>query len=106
MENKNDDSFLSISSEEEQEEDNDSDNNNNNNKTHSKKENYHNLFKGIKPELFNHNLNIEKSKDDKEKEDINKKYILKLREKLNKNTKKIKDRKILILPAPENNLSD
>ena len=104
MENKNDDSFLSISSEEEQEEENDSDNNNN--KTHSKKENYHNLFKGITSESFNHNLNDEKSKDSKEKEDINKNYILKLREKLNKNTKKIKDRKILILPAPENNLSD
>jgi hypothetical protein len=104
MENKNDDSFLSISSEEEQEEENDSDNNNN--KTHSKKENYHNLFKGITSESFNHNLNNEKSKDNKEKEDINKNYILNLREKLNKNTKKIKDRKILILPAPENNLSD
>ena len=111
MENKNDnDSFLSISSEEEQEEENDSDKNNNNNKTHShthsKKENYHDLFKGVTSESFNHNLNNEKSKDNKEKEDLNENYILKLREKLNKNTKKIKDRKILILPAPENNLSD
>jgi len=104
MENKNDDSFLSISSEEEEEEEENPSENNNNNKTHPKlkkekeKENYHNLFNFNS--LHKNNINNEKSNDN------DKEYILKLREKLNKNTKKIKDRKLLILPAPENNLSD
>ena len=102
MENKNDDSFLSISSEEEEEEEENPSENNNNNKTHPKlkkeKENYHNLFNFNS--LHKNNINNEKSNDN------DKEYILRLREKLNKNTKKIKDRKLLILPAPENNLSD
>ena len=109
MESKNNDSFLSISSENEDEEDNEDneDNNSNINKNHSKKEKYHDLFKGITLENFNpKSKDIKETNEQKKEEELNKEYILKLREKLNNNATKIKNRKILILPAPENNLTD
>ena len=49
---------------------------------------------------------INKEKEKENEEEKNKNYILQLREKLNKNVRKIKDKKLLILPPPENNLTD
>ena len=94
MESKKNDSFLSISSVGEESDESNKDKNN------PKEESYHNLF----------NINIKKPADKKEslkeKEEANKNYILKLREKLNNNNTKIKDKKLLILPPPENDLTD
>lgn len=92
MESKNNGSFLSLSSEEEKSDDSNKDKNN------PKEQLYHNLF----------NINIKsKNQDTKnDKDEINKNYILKLREKLNNNTTKIKNKKLLILPPPENDLTD
>ena len=101
MESKNNDSFLSLSSDE--------DNSKDEKETHSKEDIYHNLFKGISSEPFNAKRRLKKEPNrekEKEEEEKNKKYILKLREKLNNNTGKIKDKKLLILPAPENDLTD
>ena len=114
MESKNNDSFLSISSDEEENEEKEENSNNNKNNI-SKKDIYHNLFKGIKKEpLFNPkikekkdiNKEKEKVKEKENEEEINKNYILKLREKLNKNISKFKDKKLLILPPPQNDLID
>ena len=101
MESKNNDSFLSLSSDE--------DNSQDEKETHSKVDIYHSLFKGITSEPFNPKRRLKKESNrekEKEEEEKNKKYILKLREKLNNNTGKIKDKKLLILPAPENDLTD
>ena len=106
MKSKNNDSFLSISSDEEEEEkeENSKNDKKNNSKKDKDKHIYHDLFKGIKKESL---LNAEiKDKKKENEEEINKNYILKLREKLNKNTSKIKDKKLLILPPPENDLID
>ena len=93
MESKNNGSFLSLSSEEEKSDDSNKDKNN------PKEQKYH--------DLFNINIKPKNQKDTKnEKEEINKNYILKLREKLNNNTTKIKNKKLLILPPPENDLTD
>ena len=99
MKSKNNNSFLSISSSEE--------NSNNEENINSKEDNYHNIFKGLSPstDFFKPKL-IDSKELNKEKEEINKKYIISLRERLNNNTTKIKDKKLLILPSPENDLTD
>ena len=99
MKSKNNNSFLSISSSE--------DNSNNEENINSKEDNYHNIFKGLSPstDFFKPKL-IDNKELNKEKEEINKKYIISLRERLNNNTTKIKDKKLLILPSPENDLTD
>ena len=99
MKSKNNNSFLSISSSE--------DNSNNEENINSKEDNYHNIFKGLSPstDFFKPKL-IDSKELNKEKEEINKKYIISLRERLNNNTTKIKDKKLLILPSPENDLTD
>ena len=101
MKSKNNNSFLSISSSEE------NSNSNNEENINSKEDNYHNIFKGLSPstDFFKPNL-IDSKELNKEKEEINKKYIISLRERLNNNTTKIKDKKLLILPLPENDLTD
>ena len=99
MKSKNNNSFLSISSSE--------DNSNNEENINSKEDNHHNIFKGLSPstDFFKPKL-IDSKELNKEKEEINKKYIISLRERLNNNTTKIKDKKLLILPSPENDLTD
>ena len=99
MKSKNNDSFLSISSDEEEEKEEKSINDK---KDDSKKDKYHNLFRGIKKESL---LNP-KIKEKENEEEINKNYIFNLRDKLNKNTSKIKNKKLLILPPPQNDLID
>ena len=101
MKSKNNNSFLSISSSEE------NSNSNNEENINSKEDNYHNIFKGLSPstDFFKPKL-IDSKELNKEKEEINKKYIISLRERLNNNTTKIKDKKLLILPSPENDLTD
>ena len=87
--NKND-SFLSFSSDEE----------NSSNK--------------IENDGINHNEKVAKKNDNfkdtlkikKEEENTDKEYILKLRNKLNSNIAKVKNRNLLILPPPENELMD
>jgi len=99
MKSKNNNSFLSISSSEE--------NSNNEENINSKEDNYHNIFKGLSPLTdFFKPKSIDSKELNKEKEEINKKYIISLRERLNNNTTKIKDKKLLILPSPENDLTD
>ena len=95
---KSNNSFLSISSEEEDSVDKD-----NIEQKEQKKESYNYLFKGITSKSLN-----PKTKDDElaNKENQTNLYILKLREKLNNNTTKIKNKKLLILPSPENDLKD
>ena len=94
---KSNNSFLSISSEEEDSKDKD-------NFEHKKE--FQNLFKGITAKQFNHKKEDKISINGENKEDKTKDYILKLREKLNNNTTKVKDKKLLILPPPENDLKD
>ena len=99
MKSNNNDSFLSISSSE--------DNSNNKENNISKEDIYHNIFKGITSTSKTFNPKKSDNKEiNKEKEESNKKYILQLRKKLNNNTIKTKDKKLLILPAPENDLID
>ena len=95
---KSNNSFLSISSEEEDSVDKD-----NIEQKEQKKESYNYLFKGITSKSLN-----PKTKDDElaNEENQTNLYILKLREKLNNNTTKIKNKKLLILPSPENDLKD
>ena len=100
MESKKEKSFLSISSEEEEfvEEENINKNKNkNNDHIGNKKDNniLDNIYKETK-------FNIK----EKEKENSDKEYILKLRNKLANNTIKTKNKKMLILPPPENELTD
>ena len=100
MESKKEKSFLSISSEEEEfaEEENISKTKNkNNDHIGNKKDNniLDNIYKETK-------FNIK----GKEKENSDKEYILKLRNKLANNTIKTKNKKMLILPPPENELTD
>ena len=84
-------SFLSISSDEENSS-NKIDNNNLNEKSNLPKDNINN--------------NSLENKKEKEKENNDKEYILKLRNKLNSNITKLKNRKMLVLPPPENELAD
>ena len=87
--NKND-SFLSFSSDEEN--------------SSSKIENYgiiHNEKVAQNNAIFKDPL-----KTKKEEENTDKEYILKLRNKLNSNIAKVKNRNLLILPPPENELMD
>ena len=98
MESKKEKSFLSISSEEEdfvEEENINKTKNKNNDHIGNKKDNniLDNIYKETK-------FNI------KEKENSDKEYILKLRNKLANNTIKTKNKKMLILPPPENELTD
>ena len=99
MKSKNNDSFLSISSSD--------DISNNKENNISKEDIYHNIFKGItsKSETFNPKKSDTRD-NNKEKEELNKKYILQLRKKLKNNITKTNDKKLLILPAPENDLID
>ena len=100
MESKKEKSFLSISSEEEdfvEEENINKTKNKNNDHIGNKKDNniLDNIYKETK-------FNIK----EKEKENSDKEYILKLRNKLANNTIKTKNKKMLILPPPENELTD
>jgi len=102
MEPQNNNSFLSLSSDleesyEEEEEQSNKIKNNNLNIEEIKPKNDNNIFNGISKESLNNKMD-EKNSD--------KEYILKLRNKLNNNIAKTKNKKMLILPPPENELED
>ena len=94
MDSNKENSFLSISSDDEESEKEESQlNQNNSNKLKTQKNNI-NL------------INNKKEEKQKEKENSAKDYILKLQNKLNNNIIKTKNKKMLILPPPENELAD
>ena len=97
MNSNKENSFLSLSSDEEESEKDESQLNKNNNKNVINK---HNIQKN--------EINLINNKEEKEKEKENsaKEYILKLQNKLNNNIVKTKNKKMLILPPPENELTD
>ena len=95
MKPKNNNSFLSLSSDEEEQSNKIITNNINVEKIKPKNDN--NIFNGISKDSLNNK--IDENNSDKE-------YILKLRNKLNNNTAKTKNKKMLILPPPENELED
>ena len=95
MNSNKENSFLSLSSDEDESEKDESQLNQNNNN------NDINKHKNKK----NENIIIN-NKDEKEKENSAKEYILKLQNKLNNNIVKTKNKKMLILPPPENELTD
>ena len=101
MEPQNNNSFLSLSSDleesYEEEEQSNKIKNNNLNIEEIKQKNDNNIFNGISKESLNNKID-EKNSD--------KEYILKLRNKLNNNIAKTKNKKMLILPPPENELED
>ena len=101
MEPQNNNSFLSLSSDieksYEEEEQSNKIKNNNPNIEKIKQKNDNNIFNGISKESLNNKMD-EKNSD--------KEYILKLRNKLNNNIAKTKNKKMLILPPPENELED
>ena len=100
MEPKNNNSFLSLSSDEEESNEEEQSNKiitNNINVEKIKPKNDNNIFNGISKESLNNK--IDENNSDKE-------YILKLRNKLNNNIAKTKNKKMLILPPPENELED
>ena len=100
MEPKNNNSFLSLSSDEEESNEEELSNKiitNNINVEKIKPKNDNNIFNGISKESLNNK--IDENNSDKE-------YILKLRNKLNNNIAKTKNKKMLILPPPENELED
>ena len=97
MNSNKENSFLSVSSDEEESEKDEYQLNKNNNKNVINK---HNIQKN---EI---NLINNKEEKDKEKENSAKEYILKLQNKLNNNIVKTKNKKMLILPPPENELTD
>ena len=100
MEPKNNNSFLSLSSDEEESNEEEQSNKiiaNNINEEKIKPKNDNNIFNGISKESLNNK--IDENNSDKE-------YILKLRNKLNNNISKTRNKKMLILPPPENELED
>ena len=97
MNSNKENSFLSVSSDEEESEKDESQLNKYNNK------NVINKHKTQKNEV---NLINNKEEKEKEKENSAKEYILKLQNKLNNNIVKTKNKKMLILPPPENELTD
>ena len=100
MEPKNNNSFLSLSSDEEESNEEEQSNKiitNNINVEKIKPKNDNNIFNGISKDSLNNK--IDENNSDKE-------YILKLRNKLNNNIAKTKNKKMLILPPPENVLED
>ena len=100
MEPKNNNSFLSLSSDEEESNEEELSNKiiaNNINEEKINPKNDNNIFNGISKESLNNK--IDENNSDKE-------YILKLRNKLNNNIAKTRNKKMLILPPPENELED
>ena len=100
MEPKNNNSFLSLSSDEEESNEEELSNKiiaNNINEEKINPKNDNNIFNGISKESLNNK--IDENNSDKE-------YILKLRIKLNNNIAKTRNKKMLILPPPENELED
>ena len=99
MEPKNNNSFLSLSSDEEESNEEEQSNKiiTNNINVEKIKPKNDNIFNGISKESLNNK--IDENNSDKE-------YILKLRNKLNNNIAKTKNKKMLILPPPENELED
>ena len=103
MDSKKENSFLSLSSGEEEEEESEksekinnmNDKDKKNEKNEQKK--YNNIFNNNSNELFSNS---------KEKDNSDKEYILKMRDKLNNNIAKVKNKNLLILPPPENELVD
>ena len=96
MDSKKQNSFLSISSGDEEEEQYEKDEKiNHRNDKDIKKEK-------IKQKKYNNIFN----NNSKEKENSDKEYILKMRDKLNNNIAKVKNKNLLILPPPENELVD
>ena len=93
MNSNKENSFLSVSSDEEESEKDESQLNKNNNKNDINK---HRIQKN--------EVNLINNKE--EKENSAKEYILKLQNKLNNNIVKTKNKKMLILPPPENELTD
>ena len=100
MDPKNNNSFLSLSSDEEESNEEELSNKiiaNNINEEKINPKNDNNIFNGISKDSLNNK--IDENNSDKE-------YILKLRNKLNNNIAKTKNKKMLILPPPENELED
>ena len=96
MDSKKQNSFLSISSGDEEEEQSEKDEKiNHRNDKDIKKEK-------IEQKKYNNMFN----NNSKEKENSDKEYILKMRDKLNNNIAKVKNKNLLILPPPENELVD
>ena len=97
MNSNKENSFLSVSSDEEESEKDESHLNKNNNK---------NVINKHRIQKNEGNIINNKEEKEKEKENSAKEYILKLQNKLNNNIVKTKNKKMLILPPPENELTD
>jgi len=95
MEPKNNNSFLSLSSDEEESNEEEQSNKIITNEINIEK---------IKPK--NDNISKESLNNKMDENNSDKEYILKLRNKLNNNIAKTKNKKMLILPPPENELED
>ena len=107
MDKKHNNSFLSISSEEEEGEENEDSIGDKEIRENSEEHKIKNIFNKGNINLIKNNFDKKDvDKINKKEDEENNEYIVKLRNKLNNNTKKINDSKYLILPPPENELSD